>query len=58
VIEATGLYLDYSKNRITDDNIRLLLQLAEEPGKRSRIDAMFAALFEHAMGRNTHMLQL
>jgi glucose-6-phosphate isomerase len=40
-IEAAGLYLDYSKNRITDETLRLLLQLAEESGLRSRIDAMF-----------------
>jgi glucose-6-phosphate isomerase len=40
-IEAVGLYLDYSKNRITDETLRLLLQLAEECGLRARIDAMF-----------------
>jgi glucose-6-phosphate isomerase len=39
--EAVGLYLDYSKNRITDDTLRLLRQLAEESGLRARIDAMF-----------------
>jgi glucose-6-phosphate isomerase len=39
--EAVGLYLDYSKNRITDETLRLLLQLAQECGLRSRIDAMF-----------------
>jgi len=39
--EATGLYLDYSKNRITNETLRLLLQLAEESGLRTRIDAMF-----------------
>src|SRR4030081_3700654 len=39
--EAAGLYLDYSKNRITDETLRLLLQLAEESGLRGRIDAMF-----------------
>ncbi|HOW18740.1 MAG TPA: glucose-6-phosphate isomerase, partial [Phycisphaerae bacterium] len=39
--EAAGLYLDYSKNRITDETLRLLLQLAEESGLRARIDAMF-----------------
>ena len=39
--EAAGLYLDYSKNRVTDDTLRLLLQLAEESGLRERIDAMF-----------------
>ena len=39
--EAVGIYLDYSKNRITDETVKLLLQLAEESGLRSRIDAMF-----------------
>jgi glucose-6-phosphate isomerase len=39
--EAAGLYLDYSKNRITDETLKLLLQLAEESGLRDRIDAMF-----------------
>jgi glucose-6-phosphate isomerase len=39
--EAVGLYLDYSKHRITDETIRLLLQLAEACGLRQRIDAMF-----------------
>jgi glucose-6-phosphate isomerase len=40
-IEACGLYLDYSKNRITDETLALLLRLAEESGLRDRIDAMF-----------------
>ena len=40
--EAAGLYLDYSKNRITDETLDLLVQLAEESGLRARIDAMFA----------------
>jgi len=40
-LEAVGLYLDYSKNRITDETLRLLLRLAEESGLRGRIDAMF-----------------
>ena len=39
--EAIGIYFDYSKHRITDETLRLLLQLAEESGLRSRIDAMF-----------------
>ena len=39
--EAVGLFLDYSKNRITDETIQLLIELAEESGLRSRIDAMF-----------------
>src|SRR5712692_4214520 len=41
IAEAAGLYLDYSKNRITDETLDLLLQLAEESGLRARIDAMF-----------------
>ena len=40
-VEAAGLYLDYSKNRITDETLKLLLQLADEAGLRERIDAMF-----------------
>ncbi len=40
-IEAAGLYLDYSKNRVTDETLKLLFQLAEECGLRTRIDAMF-----------------
>jgi glucose-6-phosphate isomerase len=39
--EASGLYLDYSKNRITDETLHLLVQLAEECGLRERIEAMF-----------------
>jgi glucose-6-phosphate isomerase len=39
--EAAGLYLDYSKNRITDETLRLLLQLAGERGVRERIGAMW-----------------
>ena len=39
--EAPGLYFDYSKNRITDETVALLVRLAEERGLRSRIDAMF-----------------
>ncbi|HEY7049737.1 MAG TPA: glucose-6-phosphate isomerase [Jatrophihabitantaceae bacterium] len=41
-LNACGIYLDYSKNRITDDTVRLLLRLADESGLRGRIDAMFA----------------
>src|SRR3954469_17458401 len=41
-LDAVGLYFDYSKNRITDETLRLLLQLAEESGLRERIDAMFS----------------
>ena len=39
--EAVGIYFDYSKHRITDETLRLLLQLAEESNLRARIDAMF-----------------
>jgi glucose-6-phosphate isomerase len=39
--ETAGIYLDYSKNRVTDETLKLLLQLAEESGLRRRIDAMF-----------------
>ncbi|HEV2579858.1 MAG TPA: glucose-6-phosphate isomerase [Ktedonobacteraceae bacterium] len=41
-LEAAGLYLDYSKNRVTDETLRLLLRLAESAGLRQRIDAMFS----------------
>jgi glucose-6-phosphate isomerase len=41
-LEAAGIYLDYSKNRITDETVRLLLKLAEESHLRKHIDAMFA----------------
>ena len=40
-LEAIGIYLDYSKNRINDETLALLLQLAEESGLREHIDAMF-----------------
>jgi glucose-6-phosphate isomerase len=39
--EGAGIYFDYSKNRVTDETMRLLLQLAEESGLREHIDAMF-----------------
>jgi glucose-6-phosphate isomerase len=39
--EAVGFYLDFSKNRLTDETITLLVQLAEQAGLRDRIDAMF-----------------
>ncbi|HVQ76566.1 MAG TPA: glucose-6-phosphate isomerase [Candidatus Binatia bacterium] len=39
--EGVGLYLDYSKHRVTDDTLRLLFALAEAVGLRARIDAMF-----------------
>ena len=40
-VEAAGIFLDYSKNRITDETLRLLTQLAEDSGLREKIDAMF-----------------
>ncbi len=40
-VEATGLFLDYSKNRITDETLKLLLQLADQSGLRERIEGMF-----------------
>ena len=39
--EAVGLFLDYSKNRITDETVKLLIELAEESGLQSRIDVLF-----------------
>jgi glucose-6-phosphate isomerase len=39
--EATGVFLDYSKNRVNDETLRLLIELAEQSGLRARIDAMF-----------------
>lgn len=39
--DAVGIYFDYSKNRITDETLKLLLQVAEESGLRRHIDAMF-----------------
>ena len=41
-VEAVGLFLDYSKNRITDETVKLLVQLAEESDLRGRIAAMFS----------------
>jgi glucose-6-phosphate isomerase len=41
-VEDVGIYLDYSKNRITDETLKLLVQLAEQSGLRAKIDAMFA----------------
>jgi len=41
VCEGAGIYLDYSKNRITDATLHLLVQLAEESGLQGRVDAMF-----------------
>jgi glucose-6-phosphate isomerase len=40
-VEAAGIFLDYSKNLITDETVKLLLRLAEETGVRSRMEAMF-----------------
>jgi glucose-6-phosphate isomerase len=39
--EAAGIFLDYSKNRITDETLKLLIQLAKESGLQEKIDAMF-----------------
>ena len=41
-LESLGLYLDYSKNRITDDTLKLLVQLAKESGLKARMEAMFS----------------
>ena len=41
-VQAAGLFLDYSKNRITRETVKLLLKLADETGLRSRIKAMFS----------------
>ena len=41
VAEGAGIYLDYSKHRVTDETLRLLLELARQSGLRERIDAMF-----------------
>src|SRR5262249_9456773 len=40
-LEAAGLYLDYSKNRVTEETLKLLFQLATESGLKERIDSMF-----------------
>jgi glucose-6-phosphate isomerase len=40
-LDAVGIYFDYSKNRISDETMSLLVQLAEQSGLRERIDAMF-----------------
>jgi glucose-6-phosphate isomerase len=40
-VEAAGIYLDYSKNRITSETLKLLLRLAQEAGLKQRIEAMF-----------------
>ena len=41
-LDACGIHLDYSKNRVTDDTVRLLLAVVDESNLRGRIDAMFA----------------
>src|SRR4051794_37376186 len=41
-VEAEGIFLDYSKHRVTDETIALLVKLAEACGLRQRIDAMFS----------------
>ena len=40
-IDAQGVYFDYSKHRVTDETIQLLVKLAEESGVKGKIDAMF-----------------
>jgi glucose-6-phosphate isomerase len=40
-VEAVGIYLDYSKNRVTDETLKLIVELAEQSDLRGRIDAMF-----------------
>jgi glucose-6-phosphate isomerase len=40
-LEAAGIFLDYSKNRVTDETLRMLVELAEQSGLRGRIDGMF-----------------
>ncbi len=40
-VEAEGIFLDYSKNRVNDETLKLLVQLAEKSGVRARIEAMF-----------------
>ncbi|HMF54030.1 MAG TPA: glucose-6-phosphate isomerase [Edaphobacter sp.] len=40
-VEAEGIFLDYSKNRVTDETLKLLVQLAEESGLKARTEAMF-----------------
>src|ERR1700752_2261785 len=41
LVEADGLLLDYSKNRITDETLKLLIQLAEESGLQAKVEAIF-----------------
>ena len=51
--EAAGVYLDYSKNRITDETLPLLVRLAEECGLRARIDAMFRGEQDQRLGETS-----
>ena len=44
-VEAAGIFLDYSKNRMTDETLKLLLQLAEQQGMSQAIEAMFNGTF-------------
>jgi glucose-6-phosphate isomerase len=48
--EAAGIYLDYSKNRITEQTLKLLLDLSEAIGLRGRIDAMFRGGEDQRLG--------
>jgi glucose-6-phosphate isomerase len=53
-VEGAGIYLDYSKNRITEETIRLLANLAKECGLQEHIDAMFGLpLVRRQKGRHT-----
>ena len=49
VAEGAGVFLDYSKNRITDETVSLLLRLAEESGLRAHVEAMFTGRREKAL---------
>ena len=54
--EAAGVYLDYSKNRINDETLTLLIELAEQSGLRARIDAMFRVIEVDAGRLRSHPL--
>ena len=52
-LDAAGIFLDYSKNRITDETLTLLIQLAEESGAPgTRIDAMFGGQKDQHYGES------
>jgi hypothetical protein len=54
-VEALGLYLDYSKNRVTDDTLKLLRQLAAESGLRARIRSSIPERGGRAFGRRSRL---